>query len=59
MFRFRVWIVTVIFTAMLACKKTGNKIGIVADITNPIVTMFARFGGTVRASVILRFTGVK
>ena len=53
------WTVTVIFTAMLACNKTGNKIGIVADITNPIVTMFARFGGTVRVSVIQRLTGLK
>ena len=50
---------TVIFTAMLACKKTGNEIGIVADITNPIVTMVARFGVIVRVSVIQRLTGVR
>ena len=53
------WTVTDIFTAMLACKKTGNKIGIVTDIINPIVTMVARFGGTVRVSVIQRLTGVR
>ena len=33
--------------------------GIVADITNPIVTMVARFGGVVRVSVIQRLTSVR
>ena len=64
--RFKVWIftnniltVTVIFIALLACNKTGNIIWIVTDITNPIVTMVARFSGIVRVCVIQRLIGVR